>query len=151
MKIWIFLWLIILISVIIMDNLLDNLDSDKLLENMKINNDRFYPYLHVFHMIYKMNRNKDNRNYYYELKDLLIKKTGKSSDNPRIMFLWNIMHTYCEMMNLGMEEVFKTVWLYFEKQYSQKVRTGRFSYCFIQNVILCAVFLNKYEWLENLF
>lgn len=132
----------------LMDNLLDNLDSDKLLENMKINNDRFYPYLHVFHMIYKMNRNKDNRNYYYELKDLLIKnrKIFGQSEN---YVLWNIMHTYCEMMNLGMEEVFKLFDYILKNNIHRKSEQEDFHIVLFRNVILCAVFLNKYEWLEK--
>ena len=47
---------------------------------MKKNNDRFYPYILIFFMIYKMNKNKDNPEYFFELKSLL-KNSLICSDN----------------------------------------------------------------------
>jgi len=77
----------------LMDNLLEHLDSEKLIEKMKSNNDRFYPYVIIFYMI-KMNKHKDNTKYYFDLKKLL-KEYNHVFGTMEKFALWVMMETYC--------------------------------------------------------
>lgn len=132
----------------LMDNLLENLDSEKLLEKMKANNDRFYPYMTIFYMVYRMNKYKDRLDYYSQLKTLLQEHSNLFGQSENYV-LWNIMLTYCNVNHLPMEELFQIFKYMLERNFYKKSEKEDFHIVLFRNIVIVTTYLEEYDWLEN--
>lgn len=87
----------------IMNNVLDNINADKLIEEMKTKNDRYYPYVLIFYSIYKMHKYRDNIEHSHELKRLLKEHQHLFGQEENYVF-WNIVLTFCSVNQLDHKE-----------------------------------------------
>lgn len=131
----------------LMNNLLENLNSENLLEEMKKNDDRFYPYVLIFFLIYKMNKFKDKREYYYELKRLLIENQHLFGQSENYV-LWNIMQTYCSANKLNEEHIYLYDYILKNNIY-KKSESEDFHIILFRNIVLELAVLSRYEELEK--
>ncbi|MEO8664053.1 MAG: hypothetical protein ABI462_01040 [Ignavibacteria bacterium] len=136
-----------------MEHLLNNLDSEKLLNEMKAADNKFYPYLKIFYLIYKMNKHKGAMEFFYELKELLIKHK-QLFGQPELYVLWNIMLTYCTVgnkekndeLNLETFEIYKYM---LESNIFRKSDNEVFHVVLFRNIVFKASRFAEYEWLEK--
>ncbi|MEO8664039.1 MAG: hypothetical protein ABI462_00970 [Ignavibacteria bacterium] len=136
-----------------MDYLLNNLQSEKLLREMEAANDKFYPYLKIFYLIYKMNKNTEDKKYFFELKDLL--KTHQSLfGQSELYVLWNIMLTYNGISSTGgntalfNSEIFEIQKYMLENNIYKKSVSEDFHIVLFRNIVFRASKIGEYEWLE---
>jgi len=138
----------------LMDNLLEHLDSEKLIEKMKSNNDRFYPYVIIFYMIKEMNKHKDNTKYYFDLKNFLNEYSHLFGQSGKNIF-WSVILTYCGIKKLGTEKdifakesfgIYKHI---LENNVYKKSDKEDFNIVLFRNIVMCASALSEYVWLED--
>lgn len=133
----------------LMNNLLENIEPDNLLEEMKNNGDRFYPYVLIFYMIYKMNRFRDNREYFYELKRLLV--LHKDLFGREINYvLWNIVLTYINANRLSSGEYLSVYEYMLENNVYKKSESDDFHIILFRNMVVEFSANDQYELLEKL-
>jgi len=131
----------------LMNNVIENLDPERLLFEMKKNNDRFYPYVLIFFMIYKMNKYKEKREYFYELKKLLIEHKDLFGQSENYMF-WNILLSYCSFNGLSKTE-FIAIYDHMLKNNIYKRPDEDFHIVLFRNIIIVKAIACEFEWLEN--
>ena len=78
----------------LLDNVLQCLDFEKLLKQMKDNHDTFYPYLYVHHNAYLMQKHREVIKYFYDLKDSL-SNYHKYFGQMEKFALYVMMESYC--------------------------------------------------------
>ncbi|HRJ98827.1 MAG TPA: hypothetical protein PL089_04305 [Ignavibacteria bacterium] len=132
----------------LMNNLLENLNTENLLEEMKINSDRFYPYVLIFYMIYKMNKHKDNTEYYYELKKLVAENKNLFGREDNFL-LSNIMLTYVNVKLFPNEEYCFLYEYMLENNIYKKTESDDFHIILFRNIVVVFSALEEYEKLEN--
>ncbi|HAY34951.1 MAG TPA: hypothetical protein PK536_05635 [Ignavibacteria bacterium] len=130
----------------LMNNVVDNVDTEKILSQMKKNKDRFYPYVLIFYMIYKMNRHKDIREYFYELKNQLIKNKNLFGQSENYVF-WNILLSYCTKNSLKRQEFF-SIYDYMLNNKIHKKSGEDFHIVLFRNIITVSADGGNFQWLE---
>ncbi|MBK8553413.1 MAG: hypothetical protein IPL53_21055 [Ignavibacteria bacterium] len=129
----------------IMGNLLDCLDSEKLLSEMKKNNDRFYPYVLIFFMIYKMNKYKNKREYFFELKNLLVESQSLFGQSENYVF-WNMLNSYCGVNQLFDESL--NIYRYILENNIYKKTGEDFHIILFRNIVSDFTHAGEFEWLD---
>lgn len=132
----------------LMNNVIECLDPEKLVLEMKKNNDRFYPYVLIFYMIYKMNKYKDRREYFYELKNLLIEHKDLFGQSENYMF-WNMLLSYCNLNRISKIEYFIIYDHMLGNNIYKKSSEEDFHIVLFRNIIFVMTIAGKFEWLEN--
>lgn len=131
----------------LMNNLLENLDCDKVMEDMKINNDRHYIHTLIYFMIYKMNKEKDKREYFFKLKDLLIEHQNLFGQSENYVF-WNILLSYCSVNKLKNE----ILWIHrhiLDNNIYRKSDEEDFHIILFRNIVTDNSYAGNYEWLKD--
>lgn len=132
----------------LMNNVLENLDPENLLEKMRMNNDRFYTYVLIFYMIYKMNKYKENREYYYELKRLVIENKNLFGQTENFL-LCNILLTYANVNDLlDEEEVFLYEYI-LENNFYKRSAGEDFHFIQFRNIVISYAGLGEFDKLEK--
>lgn len=132
----------------LMNNVIENLDTEKLLFEMKKNNDRFYPYVLIYFMIYKMNKYKEKREYFHELKNLLIEYKDLFGQSENYVF-WNILLSYCNFNRLSKTEYIAIYDHMLGNNVYKKSGDEDFHIILFRNIINVMTIAGKFEWLEN--
>lgn len=132
----------------LLQSLLSNLDSKKFVSDTENSNPKLYPYFSVFHLIYLMNRYKDKREYYFQLKELLMKHKSLFGQ-PENYVLWNIMQTYCGVNMLGDKEYHQLHRYIIENRIYKILPTENFHIVLFRNIVLTASGVREFEWLEK--
>lgn len=138
----------------LMAGILDNTDIEKIMAEYEKENSSFRDYIKVYYMLYQINTHKDDSKYFYEAKKLLGESFhlfGQSENHV----LWNMMLTYCNMkffsdedkeMRLQVHEIQKMM---VSKGIHKRSSGEDFHIVMFRNVVLNALPLKDYEWLEN--
>ncbi|HMR41438.1 MAG TPA: hypothetical protein PKA90_13520 [Ignavibacteria bacterium] len=137
------------------DNLINHLDSEKLLEEMKENEDRFYPYAAISYAIHKMKKYPDDTKLYFEYKDLVMENLDLFGHSEKYI-LFQTMINHCINNNKGENEM-----LFIREEfevYNKEFELGIYKYSpddYIQvntfrSIIGCALDNGKMDWLENI-
>lgn len=132
----------------LMNNVIESIDSERLLSEMKKNNDRFYPYVLIFYMIYKMNKHKERREYFYELKKLLIEYRDLFGQSENYVF-WSILLSYCSANGISKKEFIAIYDHILENNIYKKSAGEDFHIILFRNIINVMTIAGKFEWLEN--
>ncbi len=136
------------------DNMIKNLDSDKMLESMKENNDRFYPYVAINYGIFQMSKNPKKEEHYYSLKTLIIENLtlfGKSEQ----YILFSILCSYCVQRikecssEVFLNEEFGLIKMTFELDIYKYNKKDKINIVRFRNIVRSAYFVNEIAWLEN--
>lgn len=135
------------------DNLIENLDSEKMLENMKANNDRFYPYVAINYGIFLMSKNPLREDYYYSLKKLIIENLSLFGKSEQYI-LFSILCSYClvrvrkENSEIFLREEFELYKITFELGIYKYNVKDKINFVRFRNIVLSAYFVNEIDWLE---
>lgn len=129
-------------------SLLKRFDSTGFISDLEDLSPDLYPYVKVFHGMYMMNINRDNRKYYDDQK-ITLKKYSHLFGQPEKYILWNIMLTYCGVNRLGFEEKFELYLYMLDNNCYKPLREENFHVVLFRNIVLDTSAINKYEWLEN--
>ncbi len=131
----------------LMDTLLANLDADKMIKTMEENEDRFYPYMVIFYLIYKMNKDKSGREYYYRVKELLKKSKELFGQTENYTF-WNILMSYCSIRRADEElvDIYKYI---FRNNIYRKSDKEDFHVILYRNIVTRSALLGETKWLEE--
>lgn len=132
----------------IIQDLLDNLDSDNLLLEIKKNEADYHKYLLVFHTIYLMNRFKDKTGYYYKLKELLKTYSAIFGQSENYV-LWNVMLTYCGVNKLEPEESFQLYKYMLDNDVYKLSGKEDFHIVLFRNIVINSSSIGKFKWLEE--
>lgn len=139
----------------LMSSLFENLDMEGLLESMKKNNDRFYPYMLTYRTIALMEKEPENISYYHKLKKIM-KDNGDDYGRIEKFAIAVTMEAYCSknFQNTGRE-------IYSEEQFEvyndmienniYKVTDGEsFNAVLFRNMINSAFRNKKFDWMKVL-
>ena len=132
----------------IIQALLDNINSENLLFEIKKTGNGYYNYIEVFHAIYLMNRFKDKTEYYYNLKELL-KANSSLFGRSENYVIWNIMLTYCGINKLKPEEVFELYNYMLDNSFYKLSEKENFHIVLFRNIILNSSSLGEFNWLNE--
>ncbi|HMS34185.1 MAG TPA: hypothetical protein PKC91_08860, partial [Ignavibacteria bacterium] len=132
----------------IIQDLLDNLNSDNLISEMKKNNAGHHEYLQVFHAIYLMNRFNDNTGYYFKLKELLKSYSSVFGQSENYV-LWNVMLTYCGVNKLKPEESFQLYKYMLDNDVYKLSAKENFHIVLFRNIVINSSSIGKFKWLEE--
>jgi len=137
----------------LIDNLFNHLDITSLLNEMKKNNDRFYPYVYTYYLIHKLNTEK-KKEIYYELKNYLnehIDYFGKDE----LYILKSILLTFCSIVIAGTDRA------QFQREqfeiYDGNLKLGiykrsseeDFHVVLFRNMALTSAVTGEFDWLEK--
>ncbi len=75
------------------DIVLESLNSEKMLAELKNNNESLYPYIYANHLIYMMNKEPQNHEHYNKLKKMLENSQEKFGHTEKYM-LYQALETY---------------------------------------------------------
>ena len=136
------------------DILLENLDSEKMMDEMRKTGNKYLPYVEVFNMVYMMSKYPEREEYYFTLKSLLDKHIALFIHSQKYI-LYAMLGSYCAMKSLsennerflreGFDINARTVELGIYK-YSSK---EDFQINSFRNIVLAALDVNELDWLED--
>lgn len=136
------------------DKILDNLDSEKLLDDLKKSGNVHHPYIIANYYIHLMNKFPSKEEYYYKAKELLFKNVSLFSRIEKYVML-SILASYCARKS-GKEHVERFSAEEFELnkkslelgvyRYSEK---DDFQINNFRNMVLTALDVHEIDWLEK--
>ena len=132
----------------LIQSFLDNINSENLITDLKRKGNNNYRYLEIFKYIYLMNLNKDKREYFYLLKDLLIKNSSIFGQSENYV-LWNIMLTYCGINKIDNSEIFQIYKHMIENEIFRLSDKDKFHIVLFRNIVLNSYSTVEIKWLEN--
>lgn len=138
----------------LVDNFINHLNSDKLIEEMKMNKDSFYPYVAVSHGIYKMFTNPDNDEYYYRFKNLVNEHLELFGHSEKYI-LFQTMIGYCirkhneENQRQFVREEFQIIKEIFKLGIYKYNESDKIQINSFRTIVISAVDNGDIEWLED--
>lgn len=132
----------------IIQDFLDNLNSDNLILEIKKNESDYHTYLEVFHTIYLMNHFKDKTGYYYKLKELLKSYSSVFGQSENYV-LWNVMLTYCGVNKLKPEESFQLYKYMLDNDVYKLSVKEDFHIVLFRNIVINSSSIGEFKWLEE--
>ncbi|MBK8983688.1 MAG: hypothetical protein IPM38_15565 [Ignavibacteria bacterium] len=136
------------------ENVIRNLDSQKLLAEMKDSGSKYLPFVAVNHMLYMMNEYPEVTDYYFHLKKLIYDNIKLFGHEPKYILFCSLA-SYCASMTEvpGNEKFTKEQFEIYDKILSLGLHKWSdkddFSIHLFRNIVLSAVSMNKTDWLEN--
>lgn len=130
------------------NTVLENIDPENLLEQMRMNNDRFYNYVLGFYLVYKMNRYKDKREHYFELKQHVIDNKDFFGQSENFLFC-NILLTYININHLPTEEEYFLQQYILENNFHKRTNSEDFHIIQFRNIVVSYASLGQYDKLEK--
>lgn len=131
-----------------LDAILGNFDSVNFLGDLREVNVSHFSYMQIYQGIYMMNKHKDKKEYYHQLKELL-KKYSHLFGQPENYVLWNIMQTYCGVNRMGYAETLDIQKYTLENNMYKPHHSENFHVVLFRNIVLNATAAGDYEWLEK--
>lgn len=135
------------------ENLLKHLNIHELIKDMKINNDRFYPYIFTYYLIYRLNTEK-SKTVYFELKDH-VDKNAHIFGKDELYVLRSILLTFCSIMAAGkegkqfMREQFELNDGNLKLGFYKRGDNEDFHVVLFRNMVINSGMIGETEWLEN--
>lgn len=138
----------------LVDNLIGHLDCERLLDEMRSNNDKIYPYAAVSYGIHKIHRHPDQIRFYYELKELIAGNLALFGHVEKYI-LYQTLLGYCirkqedkfsESFLREEFEIIRTIHELGIYKYSEsdKIQINNF-----RSTVLCAIDNDEIDWLED--
>lgn len=136
------------------ESVIKNLDSKSLLEELKKNNDKYYPYIALNYMFYMISEYPDVDEYYYQFKKLVYENLNLFGHTEKYI-LFSRLTSYCAKAFLERPDKI------FQKEmfdvYVQSLKLGVYKwsakddYPILQfrNTVLIAIDVNELDWVEK--
>ncbi|MEO8210229.1 MAG: hypothetical protein ABI840_06685 [bacterium] len=138
----------------LIDNLIAHLDSCGVLEVMKENNDKLYPYVAVNYAAYQMMKYTENDKYYFEFKKLVEEYYSLFGQNEGF-YLYAMLVSYCSLKCLNDEtgifgrEQFEIHKRSVELGLYRNSENDVIDIVKFRNIIAAAFSVSETEWLET--
>lgn len=135
------------------DNLLRHLNFRSLIDEMKKNNDRFYPYVYTYYLVYLLNTGKST-DVYFDLKNHL-NEYAEIFGKDELYILRSILLTFCSIMSAGKErkrfqrEQFELNDGNLKLGIYKRSREEDFHVVLFRNMVLNSSAVGETEWLEK--
>lgn len=136
------------------DIVLESLDSEKMLAELKINNESLYPYIYANHLVYMMNKEPQNHDHYNKLKKTLESNREKFG-HSEIYMLYQALETYL-MVDLEISqhidaarEIFDTYKSALELGVHKVSPDSYLEPTVFRNIFTAARDVNELEWAEE--
>jgi len=137
----------------LIDNLFNHIDIDSLLDVMKKNNDKFYPYVYTYYLVHKLNTEK-KKEIYFELKDHLSRNMSLFGKDE-LYVLRSILLTFCSIMVVSNElgqfrkEQFELNDGNLKLGIYKRSAEEEFHVVLFRNMALNSAVIGEFEWLEK--
>jgi hypothetical protein len=138
----------------LIDNLMSHLDSEGVLEVMKKNNDKFYPYVLVNYSAYLMMKHTEDHKYYFEFKKMVDEYYSLFGQSERF-YLYAMLISYCSLQclndNTGIfgREQFEIHKRSVELGLYKNSENDIMDIVKFRNIALSAFSLNETDWFET--
>lgn len=138
----------------LMNDLNENMDAGKIMKQIEKSNGRFVPFIKIYYMIYRMNKDRDNLDNYFETKKLL-EESFPLLDRQENHELWNTMLTYCNTKNFTEhDDLFRAEIHYINKKMIElgiykRFEDEDFHIILFRNIVMTAIMMKDFQWLEN--
>jgi hypothetical protein len=136
------------------DNILANLNSEKLLADLKSNGHEFYPYIALYYNIHLMNKFPPELEYYFKAKNLFFEHIELFSHVEKYV-LYSMLTSYCarksgkEHVELFSAEEFELNKLSLEQNIYRYSEKDDFQINNFRNMVLTALDVHEIDWLEK--
>ncbi|HMS64668.1 MAG TPA: hypothetical protein PKD83_05370 [Ignavibacteria bacterium] len=138
----------------LIDNLMSHLDSGGVLEVMKKNNDKFYPYVAVNYAAYLMMKHTEDHKYYFEFKKMVDEYYSLFGQSERF-YLYTMLISYCSLQcrndNPGIfgREQFEIHKRSVELGVYKNSENDIMDIVKFRNIAICAFTFNETDWFET--
>lgn len=138
----------------LVDNFMKHLDSGRLLEEMKRNNDKFYPYAAVSYAIHKMCKYPDVNEHYFNFKKLVNEYLPLFGHSERYV-LFQTMISYCtrkiesDDREIFIREEFENYKKTIELGIYKFSKTDKIQINGFRTITLSAIDNGEIDWLEE--
>lgn len=139
----------------LMSSLFENLDIEGLLDSMKKNNDRFYPYILTYYTIALMQKNPGDISHYIKLKQIMT-DYGSSYGRIEKFAIAVIMESYCAKnydgtgKDIYSAEQFELYKYMIDNKIYKVTGDESFNTILFRNMINCAFRNKQFDWLKML-
>lgn len=142
------------VNPLIANFLFDNLNLEKFIQDINDRSDKYFPFVNVWYLMYQMNNNPDNDEYFFDLKSILYDNIDKFSQKEKFM-LFGKLESYCYSKLNGKEsEKFEKI--EFELNAKQlelgchkSDKNEPLHVVLFRNILLSAIDCKEFEWLES--
>ncbi|MBK9332684.1 MAG: hypothetical protein IPM96_09875 [Ignavibacteria bacterium] len=138
----------------LIDNLMSHLDSPGVLEVMKKNNDKFYPYVAVNYAAYLMMKHTEDHKYYFEFKKMVDEYYSLFGQSERF-YLYAMLISYCSMQcrndnpEIFGREQFEIHKRSVELGVYKNSENDIMDIVKFRNIAICAFTFNETDWFET--
>jgi hypothetical protein len=142
------------------DILLESLDNEKMLSELKKYYPELYPYISANHLVYMMNRNKGEMNdesllQYRKLKDTIDKNSGAFGHREKYM-LYQALENYMAIrleQNQQEKENYKELFDIYKRSLDEGVykvsKESSIEPTVFRNILMTACDMNEFSWAES--
>jgi hypothetical protein len=134
--------------------LIENLDEEKFIKGIEINEKKYFPLIKISYLIHKMTAERRDNSHYFKLKKLFFTHLDLMGQSEKYM-LFGIMGSYCISMldDYNKDEFRNELFEIYEKSIELNAYKWRqeddFPLSLFRNIVLTATGNDKLEWLEN--
>lgn len=126
------------------------LNIDKLPEYVESTEDKFLPIVTMQYLLYHYIKAEMSEEQYYKLKNILIKNVENLSSEDICIYFKAILDMGILKNNVvDVEEMFDLRKLFCDLKINPNDSIPKFSTAALQNTLICAMMLGKFEWAEN--
>ncbi|MEO8210355.1 MAG: hypothetical protein ABI840_07315 [bacterium] len=132
-------------------DLIKNLDSEKLLREMKARNNKYYPYIAINYMFYLISEYSSVDKYYFEFKKLIYENLNLFGHTERYILFCRLA-SYCvgkrndERFVNEEFEIYKKALMLGVYKWSKE---DDFSILHFKNIVSAAISVKELDWLED--
>lgn len=136
-----------------LDFIAKNLNSEKITELMRASGNSLFPYLHVYFMMYNMNRDFENDEHFSVMKNIL-NENRDLFGSSEIYILWNMMLSYCNHKQMtGNNNFSKSIHEIEKKMVNEgihrKSQDEDFHIILFRNILISATRQKDFAWAEE--
>ncbi len=138
----------------LLEYLINNIDIDKLIETIRVNENKYFPIIEISYLIHKMTEEFMNEEHFRKLKKLVLENLDLLGHDEKYM-LFSIMGSYCVRMTniLNLDSYLREQFDLFDMSLKLGVLKWRqeddFQLSLFRNIVITGVIVNELDWVEN--
>ena len=138
----------------LLEYLINNIDKEKLIDTIRLNENKYFPIIEISYLIHKMTEDFMNEEHFRKLKKLVLENLGLLGHDEKYM-IFSIMGSYCVRMTniLNLDSYLKEQFVLFDMSLKLGVLKWRqeddFQLSLFRNIVITGVIVNELEWVEE--
>ena len=138
----------------LLEYLMNNIDSEKLIAEIKKNEIKYSPVIEISYLIHKMTIDYKNEEHYRDLKNLVLSNLDLLGHDEKYM-IFGIMGSYCVRMTnlLNLDSYLREQFDLFDMSLKLGVLKWRqeddFQLSLFRNIVITGVIVNELDWVED--